>query len=107
MKDIGHFSHLAPAPKNKAEDGTAFLPSNPSCRAVRHNFFEIATETAVGDQQIVPAKAGKQRRKATPYFIQGKIIQDFQRKMFELQVKTSAKIMSEANIFLPVQDKER
>jgi hypothetical protein len=33
-----------PAPKNKAEDGTAFLPSNPSCRAVRHIFFEIATK---------------------------------------------------------------
>ena len=36
-------SHMAfPAQKNKVEDGTAFLPSNPSCRAVRLNFFEIA-----------------------------------------------------------------
>ena len=48
MKDIGHFSRPAPAPKNKAEDGTAFLPSNPSCRAVRHNFFEIATKKKNG-----------------------------------------------------------
>jgi hypothetical protein len=32
---------------------------------------------------------GKQRRGATPHFIQGKITPaDFQRKMFELQVKT-------------------
>jgi len=36
------------------------------------------------------AVGGKQCRKATLHFIHGKIIQDFQRKKFELQVKTAA-----------------
>ena len=88
MVELSHMTFPAPAPKNQKEDGTAFLPSNPSCRAVRRNFFEIA------DQQIVPAEARKikQHRKATPQFIQERVTPaDFQRKMFELQVKTSAK----------------
>ncbi|MCX6715784.1 MAG: hypothetical protein NT077_02050 [Candidatus Taylorbacteria bacterium] len=88
MVELSHMTFPAPAPKNQKEDGTAFLPSNPSCRAVRHNFFEIA------DQQIVPAEARKRKQStirrscrrrlgASPHFIQGKFIQDFRRKKSE------------------------
>ena len=47
MVEMSHMTF--PAPKNKAEDDTAFLPSNPSCRPARINPYFFGN---VGDEGI-------------------------------------------------------
>ena len=63
--------------KTNSEDGTAFLPSNPSCRAVRHNFLRLRPKR-------------KKSSEASPHFIQVKNYSGFSAK----KVRTSTKNVS-------------
>jgi hypothetical protein len=80
-------SHIKPplAPKTKRRTARHSSP-DPSCRAVRLNFFEIA------DQQIVPTEARKRKKPsaASPHFIQAKSYSGFSAK----KVRTSTKNVS-------------
>ena len=76
------FTPPPPAPKNQKEDGTAFLPSNPSCHARPDQAPIRLSQLADGGKGATPQKIASQSDTI--------IIQDFRRKRFELQSKNSA-----------------
>jgi len=85
---VAHFHHLSrmtlprrPPQKNQKEDGTAFLPSNPSCRAVRLNFLRLRPKR-------------KKSREASPHFIQGKNHSGFSAKKVRTSTKNVSRIFS-------------